>query len=64
MSTTESMIAVDVASAEEFEQGVQRALDRLGVTLADLRDQAREQDFKSEEARMTWFIISPLVDAA
>ena len=60
----QAMTIVDVASAEEFEQGVRRALDRLGITLAELRNQARLQEFQSEEARMTWFILSPLVDAA
>ena len=44
-------------SQSEWDDGVQRALDELGLTYADLRQQALSRDFQSPEAMNLWVII-------
>lgn len=50
---------VDVLTPEEVDQAVEATLQRLGMTLDDLRAEAERGAFRSERARLTWFMISP-----
>jgi len=51
---------VDIVTEEEIAQAVQRALDKLGVTIDGLKEQAQHGHFQSERARLTWFAIRDL----
>jgi hypothetical protein len=41
----------------EWDAFVKRELDKLGITLEDLRRQARERDFQSADALSLWMMI-------
>jgi hypothetical protein len=58
---TPEPIDVQFASNEDIDEAVGRALTAAGVTLDQLREQARASRFTSERARTTWFVISPFV---
>lgn len=53
---------VEVATDEDIQAAARRALRRAGVTVDELRQQAREGRFSSERARLAWFMISPVAD--
>jgi hypothetical protein len=47
---------------EEFRAAAQRALDRLGLTYAQLEEQARRRDFTSAQAHVLWTGIGGTAD--
>lgn len=55
---------VDIATSEEIQTAVTNALDDLGLTFEELRQQAESGRFGSEKARMVWFAIRDLAPAA
>ncbi|MBS0024492.1 hypothetical protein [Microbacterium paraoxydans] len=55
---------VEEASVDDVRVAAQAALDRAGVTEAELRDQARAGDFHSLSARLAWVIVSALDPAS
>ena len=44
-------------SPADWTEFVQRELDELGITMAELRRQARERDFQSTAARELWVMV-------
>lgn len=56
----EGNVRVDVATAEEIGQAIARDLQRVGLTYDELRRQAEDDEFTSEQARRLWFMISPI----
>lgn len=44
-------------SGAEYQAAVKRALRSLGLTYAELRDQARRREFSSPRAQMLWVAI-------
>jgi hypothetical protein len=50
---------VAVATREDLLAGVQDALDRLGLSLDELHEQAVRGSFGSETARLLWLAIAP-----
>lgn len=55
---------VTIVTKEQIDEGVQVALEKLGLTFQELHDQAREGNFVSERARLTWFAIGDLAPTA
>jgi hypothetical protein len=53
---------VIVVSDADYRDAAQRALDELGLTYAELREQAREGDFTSSQAHALWVSIGGTVD--
>ncbi|WP_405558952.1 hypothetical protein OHV08_33945 [Streptomyces canus] len=53
---------VIVVTAEEFRAAAQQALDELGLTYAELEEQARQRDFTSAQAHSLWVSIGGTVD--
>lgn len=51
-----------VASAEEFHASARRSLDDLGLTYAQLEQQADEHHFTSAQAHALWVSIGGTVD--
>lgn len=49
-------------SEEEFREAAYAALDRLGLTYAQLRDMARRRDFSSAQAQSLWVTIGGALD--
>lgn len=49
-------------SEEEFREAAYAALDRLGLTYAQLRDMARQRDFSSAQAQSLWVSIGGALD--
>lgn len=47
---------------EEFREAAYAALDRLGLTYAQLRDMARRRDFNSAQAQSLWVSIGGALD--
>lgn len=47
---------------EEFREAAYAALDRLGLTYAQLRDMARRRDFSSAQAQSLWVSIGGALD--
>jgi hypothetical protein len=58
---TPSEVHVEFATDKDVAEAVGSALASAGVTLDQLRRQARESRFSSESARSAWFVISPFV---
>lgn len=54
--------AVIVVSAEEFQAAAQQALRELGLTYAELAEQASNRDFSSSQAHALWVSIGGTVD--
>ncbi|MFC8986074.1 hypothetical protein [Streptomyces sp. NPDC057115] len=46
----------------EFREAAYAALDRLGLTYAQLRDMARRRDFSSAQAQSLWVSIGGALD--
>ncbi|MFE5189210.1 hypothetical protein [Streptomyces sp. NPDC056628] len=53
---------VTVVSEVEWHDGVRTALARLGLTYAELEDQARRRDFISAQAQVLWVSIGGTVN--
>lgn len=53
---------VIIVSEEEFRESARRALANLGLTYAELEDQARSRDFSSAQAHALWVSIGGTVD--
>lgn len=49
-------------SQEEFREAAYAALDRLGLTYAELRQMARRRDFSSAQAQSLWVSIGGALD--
>lgn len=49
-------------SEEEFREAAYAALDRLGLTYAQLREMARRRDFSSAQAHSLWVSIGGALD--
>lgn len=60
MSASTLEYPIEEASVEDVRVAAQTALDRAGLTEAELRDQARAGDFHSLSARLAWVIFSAL----
>lgn len=56
------MAPVKVMTPEETQRDVDDLLEDLGMTLDDLREEARTGTFRSEDAALAWFAISGLVE--
>lgn len=48
------------ASASDLRKSADRALERAGLTEAELREQAVNSDFESLHARLAWISVSAL----
>lgn len=48
------------ASAADVRIAADRALERAGLTEAELREQAARNDFESLQARLAWLVVSGL----
>lgn len=55
-------VRVEAASDADLRASVNRALEREGITLAELRSQARTGNFSSLGARLTWIVARALED--
>jgi RES domain-containing protein len=55
-------LIVEVASDEDIEIAIARALKSAGVSAQELKAQARSGCFSSEQARHAWFAISHFLD--
>lgn len=53
---------VIVVSEDEFREAAQQALAGLGLTYAELEEQARNRDFSSAQAHSLWVSIGGTVD--
>lgn len=60
---TDDDIVTEVTEAE-FLTAARAALARLGLTYAELEDQARRRDFTSAQAHSLWVSIGEAVDPA
>jgi hypothetical protein len=49
-------------SEEEFREAAYAALDRLGLTYAQLRDMASRRDFSTAQAHSLWVSIGGALD--
>lgn len=49
----------DVLTPQEVDQAVTTTLAKLGMTFDELEAEAQRGEFRSEQARLTWFMISP-----
>lgn len=49
-------------SEEEFREAAYAALDRLGLTYAQLRDMARQRNFSTAQAQSLWVSIGGALD--
>lgn len=49
-------------SEEEFREAAYAALERLGLTYAQLRDMARRREFSSAQAQSLWVSIGGALD--
>ncbi|MEU6736847.1 MULTISPECIES: hypothetical protein [Streptomyces] len=54
--------SVIVVSEDEFREAAARALADLGLTYADLEEQAERRDFSSAQAHALWVSIGGTVD--
>lgn len=53
---------VIVVTADEFRDAARQALAELGLTYAELKEQARCRDFTSAQAHALWVSIGGTVD--
>lgn len=53
-------VTVEVATDDDINETIGRTLGELGLTLAELAEQAAEDEFTSERARNLWFQIAPI----
>lgn len=51
---------VDIVTDEEIASAMASALEKLGLTVEALKEQAKLGKFQSERARLTWFAIRDL----
>lgn len=59
--TDDDDVVIEVTT-EEFHAAVRTSLARLGLTYAELEDQARRRDFTSAQARSLWVSIGGAVN--
>ena len=58
---------VQVATDKDLRMAVRNALNRAGLTMEQLEEEARTSRFSSEDARRAWFVVSSVrqrIDAA
>jgi hypothetical protein len=60
VSPETAIVHVEEATRADLDRGIEEALRELRLTREELKDQADRDDFESESARLTWFIISGL----
>lgn len=53
---------VIVVSDDDYKAAAQRSLDELGISYAELREQAERGDFTSSKAHALWVSIGGTVD--
>jgi hypothetical protein len=53
---------IKVVGTEQTRRDINALLDELGMTLDELREEARTGGFRSEDAALAWFAISSLVE--
>ncbi len=63
MTPAELAVNVEVADEEDIEAAIAKVLGDAGITLDELKADARSGRFRSEDARLAWFVISPFVAA-
>lgn len=56
----EGSVTVEVATEDELRASIERQVRDLGLSLAELAEQAVDDSFISEQARRLWFMVSPL----
>ena len=61
MTPASATIELQVATAEDDQVAIKRALESAGVTLDELRDQARLGRYRNEACRWAWISNSALV---
>ncbi|MCQ3809449.1 MAG: hypothetical protein KTV68_02730 [Acidimicrobiia bacterium] len=54
--------AVVFVTEEDLRQGTDLALAELQMTFKELEACARDDDFPSHKARLTWFMIAPEIE--
>jgi hypothetical protein len=59
--TPPQVAEVEIAEDADVKAAVERALNEAGVTLSELREEAKLSRFRSERARQAWFVVSPFV---
>lgn len=57
MSPEAEKVIVIHATEDDVRQAVQTALDEAGLTLSQVREQARRGRFCSNEAYWAWFVV-------
>lgn len=62
-TTTDHSTQIEALSQEEVDAAVAAILAEEGVTLEQLREQARLGRFVTESQRRAWFVIDGLVEA-
>lgn len=48
---------VDVLSSDEMGEAIAATLERLGMSFNELAAEAAAGEFRSEQARLTWFMV-------
>ena len=56
--------AVAVVSEDELRRFREASLRALGLTFAELEEQAKQGSFTSDRARLTWMVIADLAQSA
>jgi hypothetical protein len=64
MTPAQASVVIERATDRDLEVAVENALNEAGVTLSELREQAAQGRFSSDEARLAWIVIADIVDAA
>lgn len=62
MTPEQAAVTVEVASDGDVEIAISRALERAGVSVEALKKEATSGRFRSDQARLAWFAISPFFD--
>lgn len=55
---------VDLVTADDVASAVQAALDELGLTYDEIKEQASKNDFSSVKARLLWQAMQDLAQTA
>lgn len=50
---------VDVLTPAEVDQAVESTVTALGMTYDELAAEAQHEEFRSEKARLAWFMVAP-----
>jgi len=62
VTPAQASVEVQEASGDDLREAVRDALEVAGLTLDELREQARRGRFSSEDARLAWFVVSSVED--